>query len=928
MVFLNRTAIFSYLTVLVLLIGCSGGGGQAPMSPDTTGAELTGQVKSEAAGNVYIWGTGEVTINAETGEVTVVPLRTVDFNLNVVMFLQNPGGIQIALTFVDPANAYVELDCTLNHPFSGSEFWGFDTRIAVFAGGSTTGVHDNTVKYPTPTELRMENADGYTRWFNHDEFWPTDKLFGYTDGAHAPMFTINWATVNGYKYYANGITSTQMPPNPAEAERGSFSSGSVTREMKLQFPQVTQPFKFKYSVITSWAPPDPIPPTGVDDFPVAANTPEAYQIVVTQDPDSTAYYEDGANFGGNLILDVEVWDWKQGGGTVEGEIAAIYLESPTLLSSAVEITGTWTVSPGSSSNSVTYSGTLLNVTPTDTEDQEIFVTVESSVPDAYIPPVSGFTWPSATLAAYQLHAAYILDTGVPPEKTITVTVPDGGENFYIGQSETITWDYTGPIVNVVIEYSDDSGATYPYLIEGGVACSDQTYAWNPVPDNPTNTARVRITEDLPVPEAQDESDDDFTIKEEGPEEPGWNVIPGQEGKIVDDPEPNQSTVQPDLGIQNDDEGNEGAWMVDQAGDSGHPMAFFDYLLDWSGPGGNAYPSGFNYNFAPMGRHDVSSNGIVITGCSANTNQIDPPIWNDPMTTIWYVSYILADEGDPGDLLTVSWSDSGEGDPPSDDPEERPWYHRADVSGGLPGWQGTELDDCLFSLMCFSHEAGAPAIPDEDSGDLNICIWAYPYLTTTIIYALGFPEYTTDNMPLPFFEAFDVSDPTKMRIAVDSDSYLSFGDPYDGLINLVYMIDSVNNIYMTGFQIDFDAGMFGYWGLEASMKMFTDGEFYFEGGTAVDLESLPTTTYLYGGDPEEGMNWVAILYDDGSGGWVVRVYHVDWGIDPIEEIAIVDTTDPISGTPLALDVDPINFTIHVLYEDGGAIKATVFDYTPD
>ena len=47
---------------------------------------------------------------------------------------------------------------------------------------------------------------------------------------------------------------------------------------------------------------------------------------------------------------------------------------------------------------------------------------------------------------------------------------------------------------------------------------------------------------------------------------------------VDNPAPNQSTVDPDFGIQNDNAGATGAWMVDQAGVANGSPSFFDYLL--------------------------------------------------------------------------------------------------------------------------------------------------------------------------------------------------------------------------------------------------------------------------------------------------------------------------------------------------------------
>ncbi|HDS29451.1 MAG TPA: hypothetical protein ENN67_00255 [Firmicutes bacterium] len=932
MVFFRRTELLTYLAVIALMIGCSGNGSQAPLVPDNE-PNMTAQNDVVSGNNTYIWEMGEVTIDVESNTVEVVPLRTADFTLNIVKFLQPPAGSTANLTVTldlpncDVPNAYIDLDCTLNHPFPGTEFWGFDVRIIVFAGGSIVGKHDPSLRYPAPTELRMVNADGYTRWWNREEFFPTDKIFGYTEGVMAPAFTTTWSRVNGYKYYYQGITAKQMPPNPPEAGRGSFPSGSVTREMLLQFPKVAQPFKFKYSIAASWENPTVNPPTDVSHFPATANCAEAYQVVVTQNPASTAYYENASNFGGDLILDIEVWDWKQGGGTVEDEIAGIWIESPTLLSNqgGVVNISSWATSAGSSPNSIKYSGTLSNLTPTGTTGQDLFVTVESSSPNTYAPPLPTFNYPPAPLAAYHLFVPTILDSGTPPPKSITVTYPNGGEILHIDESDTITWNWTGPIVNVSIHYSTDGGATYPNLIIGSTPC-DGSYIWDPIPDTPTTQARIRITEDSPTPEAQDESDADFTITEDI-SEPGWNPIPGKIAKLVNNPEPNQSTVQPDLGIQNDDAGAEGAWMADQEGSGDEFMMFFDYLLDWSGPGGNAYPSGFNFNFAPFGRHDVSANGVVLFGCSANTNAINPPIINDPVTRIWYISYLLSDEADPGDLYMVSWGDSGTTDPPTNDPDEQPWYHTADVSGGLPGWQGTTLDNVLNFLMCFSTDPNSPPPLPEDVGDLNIGIWAYPYLTAGLIYRLGFPDYTTKPQP-PFYQAFDVSDPSKMRIATDTDSYITFGGDYDDLMIGVNMIDSLNHIYCSAFQLDWDASSFGYIGLDNTIKIFKTDPLYVSGGTAIDLEMLPTTTVLYEKDWEQGFNWLAVLFQT-SGGWVVRVYEVNWTAESLEEVVSeIETTDEQTGTPLAIDVDPINFHIHVLYKDGSnAIRATVFDYTP-
>jgi len=930
MVFPHRTSILIYLVILALVFGCSGGGGQTPTAPGAGDSQFTANVDHSAAGNSYIWESGEVILDTEELEATVVPLRTAEFTLNIVKFMQPPAGslanLQVAfdLPNCDIPNAYVDVDTTISHPFPGTDYWGFDVRVIIIGGGSTTGKNDTTVRYATPSELRLVNADGYTRWWNRDEFGPFEKIFGYTEGALAPKnFTLNFATVNGYKYFAPGIPATQVPPNPTDVSRGNFASGSVTRQMLLQFPQGTpKPFKFKYSISASWDTPTTSPPTNVSQFPATANQQEAYQIVVTQDPASTAYYDnDDQTFGGDLILSIEIWDWQADGNAAD-EISAIWLESPTLLSNQgdkVEIKASWTESAGSSPNSIIYSGTLSSVTPTSQEDQELFITVVSADPTTYEPPLSGFLYPSQPLAAYQLFGAGILPSG-EPIPSIIVTDPNGGETAIIGSTYEIKWT-SYMITDVVIEYSTDGGTTYPNVIVPTTP-SDGSYIWDPVPDTPTTTAKVRITDAAASPLAQDESNNNFTIAATG--EQGWNPVPGKTQMPADNPAPNQSTVSPDLGIQNDDAGGEGAWMVDQEGGvaDGSPL-FYNYLLDWSGPGGNAYPSGFNFNFAPFNRHDVSSNGIVIAGCSANPMQMDPPVVNDPLTAIWYISYLKDDEtAVAGDLLTVMWGDQGEGDPPGDDPDAVPWFHTCDVSGGLPGWQGDDQQDSLTWLMCYSHEAGAP-VPDTP-GDLQIGFWQYPFLTGGI-YRLPFPEYTTDLDP-PLFLAFDVNDPGKCRMAADTDSYLTFSSDLDGLAVMTYMLDSLGNFYGSGYQVDWAGSQFYYIGLGNSLKIRTTDELYVEGATAVDLEMLPTVTYLYEQDTEQGWNWCAVLYDTG-GQYVVRIYEVNWTAETGSELTTIDTTDPIDGTPLALDVDGYNFTIHVLADNGGTIEATVFNYTP-
>ncbi|MGE5280051.1 MAG: hypothetical protein ACM3L6_04830, partial [Deltaproteobacteria bacterium] len=77
---------------------------------------------------------------------------------------------------------------------------------------------------------------------------------------------------------------------------------------------------------------------------------------------------------------------------------------------------------------------------------------------------------------------------------LELTSPNAGtEAWEVGSSHPITWNRTGSIANVKLEYSIDGGSTFPYTIAASVAAAGGTYTWNPVPDNMTTQGRVRVS---------------------------------------------------------------------------------------------------------------------------------------------------------------------------------------------------------------------------------------------------------------------------------------------------------------------------------------------------------------------------------------------------------------------------------------------------
>lgn len=79
-----------------------------------------------------------------------------------------------------------------------------------------------------------------------------------------------------------------------------------------------------------------------------------------------------------------------------------------------------------------------------------------------------------------------------PIPTITLTTPNGGENWSVGSSRSIFWSSSN-IALVNIDYSTDNGATWT-SIATNVSASGGFYNWSSVPNTPSCIAKVRVTD--------------------------------------------------------------------------------------------------------------------------------------------------------------------------------------------------------------------------------------------------------------------------------------------------------------------------------------------------------------------------------------------------------------------------------------------------
>ncbi len=73
---------------------------------------------------------------------------------------------------------------------------------------------------------------------------------------------------------------------------------------------------------------------------------------------------------------------------------------------------------------------------------------------------------------------------------VTVTSPNGGENWTAGTSEKITWTSVGNVGNVKIEYSTNNGSSWSTVVSS--TANDGTYSWT-IPNVTSSQCLVRVS---------------------------------------------------------------------------------------------------------------------------------------------------------------------------------------------------------------------------------------------------------------------------------------------------------------------------------------------------------------------------------------------------------------------------------------------------
>jgi len=490
------------ITVLILL-GCSGGGsGTNPMLPDLS--ENTGQKSTRSAdAHRDLWGWWEVTIDPISKSVEIVPIRSAMFRANVTQWMQPPIGNlnNLKIDIVDMStymtDGRIVVDVSLTHPFPGLvEYTGFDVNGIFINDLSAVDSLNPDISYPLENIDAgiLENPDGFTRWFNYPEFAGSIPILGYTPGYLGNIEEPS-ATLNPYKYFSDDLGAeddvVEFFTDELNIEnRGMYLHGVTnTRRYNLQFPinGSTPVLKYQYAVSASWEEGDPEiggnPDIwdAPDDFPISANQQEPFLLNIDS-TGSDIYFDDSdSSFGGNLVLDIEVFSWQHLYPVYAGlsKINISTCETCSTLPVTVTIEGaaleTAVVPGGGTSVSSVYHVDLTGLMPTANGAAPLLISVEPKNPASYDQGF-GTPIPDGALAAYMLHWVDIAtESGCTPptafaEATSATEISNGDTVDFDASATTGTppftweWDWDGD--GVYDEMTSDPLITHQFDDEG------------------------------------------------------------------------------------------------------------------------------------------------------------------------------------------------------------------------------------------------------------------------------------------------------------------------------------------------------------------------------------------------------------------------------------------------------------------------------
>lgn len=316
---MNRITAIYLLSLILIMSGISCSNSSNPVASSISEKDSM-EVQRQNLSQTHLWGYYDVSYDPATNIISAVPNRNVMFTANIVQYINmNPANLGFNIINTASGTGYVDVDInvSITHPFPAlSAYKGYDVRGIFIGNGSKNMIYDTELKYavfgkdqfvfndPNVGDAAGDQPgggpDGYTRWYNPAEFLQPG-LFGYTKGIYASGSYSPKATLNPYKYFADGLGAYDNLWDflTTTTNNGVFSNGQTnTRNYYIRFPLVSG-VKYAYAIIANWAGEAP------EKHPANAVEAVCASVSITDN----VYYASPTDKGGLLIMDISIFDW-------------------------------------------------------------------------------------------------------------------------------------------------------------------------------------------------------------------------------------------------------------------------------------------------------------------------------------------------------------------------------------------------------------------------------------------------------------------------------------------------------------------------------------------------------------------------------------------------------------------------------------------
>lgn len=370
---------------------------------------------------------------------------------------------------------------------------------------------------------------------------------------------------------------------------------------------------------------------------------------------------------------------------------------------------------------------------------------------------------------------------------VTVTKPNGGEQWDAGTPQQITWEASG-MSNVKIEYTINNGNSWSTIVAS--TPSTGFYTWNQVPNTPSTNCKIRVS-DASDGTPSDDSDQFFTIKPA----PSIKVVSPNGGETLQSGSTNEIrwTSQNVKSVKIEYTTNGGGDWTTLTVDNSNTGAF-----NWTNiPNVNSYQCKIKISDAVNGSpFDESDNNFTIT--------------NQTVKSLTIISPNGGEDWEAGTKQNITWSSSAVNNVKVELTTDKgnSWQTlAANVTGGAYEWN---ISENLNSTQCQIRlsDANEAEISDISNGTFTISPRKWITVTgpqskvyksneaVTITWQSGGMKYvgikytTTNGVADPYNPAFTVL--ADKYVAATGSYTTYFSKPSDQYFVVVYNADDNSN----------------------------------------------------------------------------------------------------------------------------------------